>query len=661
MITELLQLYERVKHDVCVEVPFAWRRIHWIIDLSEGGEVIGVSPAISRNHDGKGKVKESLGKEYHCPASFFLKLKEEKIAGGKPTKIPKRREVIAASGGGSIPPELMSGKAGQIFGEEPDIKKDKNGNVTEKNSKGVTANQKNNHDAFVSLHKRYLDSLDQSRMSAELCAMKRFLQSEPTLPLDSFSDKDVAQFTKDQRLSFRVNGRLLFQLPEVKQWWHEDVAKQRSEIRAWLPIGMNIFSAEERTSPIPLAVRFPHIQGVPNGGGYCPIASFDKAPMQSYGLGEITAPLGLDPAERASSALNWLLHDNASHVRMGDAVVIFWAIDETADGASLQSLGFGELMKEADPLQVREFLKGAWGVHPNVLDTSRFYAAVLSSPQSRITIRSWHTETLPNAVAYFRRWLELSLLPNRYGDDCPTSITDFADCTVRKSKNSKPLPRTYSELFEAALFGRPLPSRLYSAALKRQSLELAKGCDKKTRTEFEDRLRTRTALIKLYLSKKGVTINMNNHTEQNDSAYLCGRLLAMLDKIHIEAHKNSGGTNSSPANRSYSAASTTPALAFPQLCKLARYHLNKIGKGWANCLEHGYKNKDTGEVMFEGLKHICAHLKEAAGCNFPRTLSLEEQGRFAIGFYYERCRQWPKKDNANDTAENTKSEPDTQE
>jgi len=102
-------------------------------------------------------------------------------------------------------------------------------------------------------------------------------------------------------------------------------------------------------------------------------------------------------------------------------------------------------------------------------------------------------------------------------------------------------------------------------------------------------------------------------------------------------------------------------LAFPQLCKLARYHLNKIGGGWANRLEHGYQDKDTGQITFEGLKHICNRLQDSTGCNFPRTLSLEEQGQFAIGFYYERCRQWPKDKSSetNDTTE-TKQNSDNQ-
>jgi len=657
MITELLQLYERIKHDISIDEPFLRRRIHWIIDLNEQGEVLAVSPAVSRNSDGKGKIKESLGKEYRCPAAFFLKLKEEKEKKSKTSDPPKNakrkfhkpREVIASAGGGNIPPELLTGKPLQIFGQEPSVKKDKKGNILEtkadKVEKGIP---KSNHDAFVLLHKRFLDSPKLRNSSSPECrALKFFFDSNPGFPFDAFSPQDLAQLTKDQRFSFRVNGRLLSRLPAATDWWRKEIKQQRESVRQRLPCGKDPFSQDISNLDAPLAVRFPHIQGVPGGGGYCPIASFDKAPMQSFGLGEITMSLGLETAEKASAALNWLLSDGTSHKRMGDAVFIFWAVNEASSDSPPQPLDLGDLMSEADPLQVREFLQNAWGGYAQFPDTSRFYAAVLSSPQSRVTVRSWHTDTLPQAVGHFRRWLELSMLPKQFGEESPTSIMQLADCTIRKGKNSKPLPRTYSELFEAALFSRPLPPRLFSAALERQALELAKGCDKKAKNEFEERLRARTALVKLFfeLNKKGEQVTMENHTCQEDAAYLCGRLLALLDKVHVEAHRESGGTSSSPANRAYSAASTTPALIFPQLCKLARYHLNKVGGGWAFRLEHGYEDKETRETTFEGLKQVVARLQQAAGGNFPRTLSLEQQGRFAIGFYFERCRRWPEPDN----------------
>lgn len=650
MITELLQLYSRIQYDISIAEPFARRRIHWIIDLDQRGKVMGVSPAISRNTDGKGNIKELLGKEYRCPAAFFLKLRggeekgdktEESQEKEKNKRTKTQRVVVAAAGGGNIPPELLTGKPLQIFGEEPDIKKDKKGNVVEtavkKAEKGAP---KSNHLAFIALHKRFLQAFDPQTLQPEWLAVKSFFETKQGIPFNAFPPQSLGQLTKDHRFSIRVNGRLLCQHPEVKKWWRDEIRKQRENVRQWLPRGNDLFGSDSSVDSA-LSVRFPHIQGVPNGGGYCPIASFDKAPMRSFGLGEITTPLGLETAEKASAALNWLLSDEISHKRMGDAVFVFWAVDETVSGSPPQTLNFGDLLSEADPLQVLEFLKNVWGGYAQFPDTSRFYAAVLSSPQSRITVRSWHTETLPQAVEHFRKWLELTLLPNQWGEESPTSIGQLAACTIQKSKNSKPLPCTYTELCEAALFGRRLPSRLFSAALQRQALELAKGSDKKTRNEFEARLRARTALIKIYfqLNNKGGGVTMENHASQMDSAYLCGRLLALLDKIHVDAHKGRGGTNSSPANRAYAAASTTPALIFPQLCKLVRHHLNKVGGGWANCLEHGYE-AETGEPV-EGLKQLFAQLQEAGGGTFPRTLSLEQQGRFAIGFYYERCRNWP--------------------
>jgi CRISPR-associated protein Csd1 len=653
MITELLQLYERIKYDIRVDEPFVKRRIHWIIDLDAKGNVIGVSPAVSRNSDGKGKIKELLGKEYLCPAAFFLRLKGVKeTKTDKPKKQvrkereenQKQREVVAASGGGNIPPELLTGKPLQIFGQEPNIKKDKKGNIIEvKTTKAEKGTPKSNHDAFINLHKDFLTSLKHSgQFLAQWSSLESFLDKKQGIPFDAFSSQDLAQLTKDQRFSFRVNGRLLFQLPHATSWWREEIDKQRESVQQWLPRGIDPFFQGNANNDSALAVRFPHIQGVPGGGGYCPIASFDKAPMQSFGLGELTTPLGLETAEKMSAALNWLLSDATSHKRMGDAVYIFWAVDETAPGSQPHTLDFGGLISEADSLQVREFLDNAWGGYAQFPATSRFYAAVLSSPQSRVTVRSWYTETLPHVVDHFRRWLEISQLPDQWKKEATISIGNLADCTIRKGKNSKPLPRTYSELFEAALFGRQLPSRLFVAALQRQALEMVKGCDKKTKNDFEQRLRARTALIQLYfyINKKGEKVTMENHPYQKDSGYLCGRLLAILDKIHLEAHKGSGGTNSSPANRAYSAASTTPALIFPQLCKLTRYHLNKVGGGWANCLEHGYE-AESGEFI-EGLKQVVAQLQGSSGCSFPNILSLEQQGRFAIGFYFERCRIWPK-------------------
>ncbi len=109
----------------------------------------------------------------------------------------------------------------------------------------------------------------------------------------------------------------------------------------------------------------------------------------------------------------------------------------------------------------------------------------------------------------------------------------------------------------------------------------------------------------------------------NHSAYLCGRLLAMYDGLQYQAQ---GEVNASVSDRYYSLASTYPALAFPKLTELGLKHLRKLRR-----------DKRGAAVNIE--KEIQAiHVRLAAdGAAFPPPLSLEDQGRFAIGYHHQRA------------------------
>lgn len=126
-------------------------------------------------------------------------------------------------------------------------------------------------------------------------------------------------------------------------------------------------------------------------------------------------------------------------------------------------------------------------------------------------------------------------------------------------------------------------------------------------------------------------MNERTHEAQDHPAYLCGRVLALMEKIHNAAHDGKS-TASSPADRYYGSASSTPALVFPRLCKLARIHLAAVKKD--------KERYPSTSLLDEDLSDLIAKFNEGAA--WPRTLSLEDQGRFAIGFYYERCRNKPK-------------------
>ena len=98
-------------------------------------------------------------------------------------------------------------------------------------------------------------------------------------------------------------------------------------------------------------------------------------------------------------------------------------------------------------------------------------------------------------------------------------------------------------------------------------------------------------------------------------AYRLGRLFATLEKIQEEA---SPGLNATIRDRYYGAASSTPVAVFTTLLRLKNHHLSNLPKGRAVQME-----KLIGEVM-DGLD------------DFPRILTLSDQGRFALGYYHQR-------------------------
>ena len=112
--------------------------------------------------------------------------------------------------------------------------------------------------------------------------------------------------------------------------------------------------------------------------------------------------------------------------------------------------------------------------------------------------------------------------------------------------------------------------------------------------------------------------------ENTSPAYRLGRLFAALEKIQEEA---SPGLNATIRERYYGAASSTPVVVFTTLLRLKNHHLAKLtNRGRAINFE-----RLLGEIM--------------GGLNdFPKHLSLPEQGRFALGYYHQRQAFFTKSD-----------------
>lgn len=107
----------------------------------------------------------------------------------------------------------------------------------------------------------------------------------------------------------------------------------------------------------------------------------------------------------------------------------------------------------------------------------------------------------------------------------------------------------------------------------------------------------------------------NLNAELKNSAYQCGRLMAVLAKLQKSAL---GEVGAGVVQRYYAAASATPALVFGRLIRGAQFHLGKLAS-------------EVRERYEWQIGEICGKI----GTSMPATLSLEEQSLFALGYYFQ--------------------------
>ena len=159
------------------------------------------------------------------------------------------------------------------------------------------------------------------------------------------------------------------------------------------------------------------------------------------------------------------------------------------------------------------------------------------------------------------------------------------------------------------------------AALRREAVDRVSGGEKPG--ERKPFLPARFALIKLCLLRSPNRKEQHTMSEQldpnsKDIAYLCGQLFAVLGRLQLLAL---GKVGASIAERTYGGVATRPATTLGPLFTKVPAYLKK-----ANNLRPGAGTNKQKEI-----ESLCQRIEAHSG--FPQTLGLEEQGRFALGYY----------------------------
>lgn len=460
---------------------------------------------------------------------------------------------------------------------------------------GLAKSEASRPDRVIAVHQAYLALVDRCADATNdpaVRAVQTFLHGDPLAQLRRPDD-----FDPSADITFAVDGVKVIDLPAVRAFWASlnDPGANNATVMTCLVCG------QER----PVLDRMQaKLKGVPGGqtAGVALISANADA-FESYGLeASLIAPVCADCAERFTKAANEFLGNRAHHLTIGGAKFIFWTRED---------VGFNLLVLDRPtPEDVRALLDSVRSGRPTDVDSTAFYATALSGSGGRAVVRDWVDTTVGQVKGQLANWFQRQAIVDLYGDTPqPLGLYTLAAATVRDA--SKELsPPTVRALWRAALTDTPVPSYILSRAVQRCRAEGSVT-------------RPRAALIKLVLSSHHPDLAEDSMTQLNldhpSAAYQCGRLLAALEQIQRLAIP---GLNATLVDRFYGTASTAPASVFGNLLGGAQAHLSKLERD----------NKGAWVRLQSTLEEILGHIE-----TFPRTLTLEEQGLFALGYYHQRA------------------------
>jgi len=296
--------------------------------------------------------------------------------------------------------------------------------------------------------------------------------------------------------------------------------------------------------------------------------------------------------------------------------LVFWSARDSALEKDFLDF-FGEPDEDNPNKQVdavRALFKAVEsGAYHESKEPTRFYVLGLSPNTSRIIIRFWIVDTVAGMAGKIRQHFEDLAIVHGPKEKDTFSLFRLLVSTAAQGKAENIPPNLGGETMRAILEGLPYPQTLLQAAIRR------------IRAEHEITY-PRAAIIRACINRstRFRTLNLKEELKMSldesntNIGYRMGRLFATLEKIQQEANP---GINATIRDRFYGAASGTPVTVFGNLMRLKNHHLAKLD----NPGRRAFFEKLLGQII-GGVEAKIA---------FPSHLNLEDQGRFAIGYYHQ--------------------------
>ena len=362
-------------------------------------------------------------------------------------------------------------------------------------------------------------------------------------------------------------------------------------------------------------------------GGKCPLISMNEPAYRSYGKDDSSnSNISVNAMKKYTVTLNNLLKDEKHFTFIEDMVVLFFAIkkdDSLESGFFTSMLGSNnDKAMDQNLAKIMEYAKKGFTTDKESIDfmmssnSTTFYIIGYTQTKSRISTKLFYKgnfgNMLNNLIKHQRDLMinEKNNKPICFKEE-RNKQSIAKELKSPKSAKDKVPASLISAIMLAALNNTKYPDALLSTVIRRVKTD--SDDDKNQFIKLND---TRAGIIKACLNRKNnkeeFTLAWND--ENKNPAYLCGGLFAVYEKIQQES--SGGNLNRTIKDAYFASACSRPASVFPKLAKLSQNHMRKLGEG-----KQIYYNRLIGSVCdgFDG--------------EYPQTLSLDDQGRFIIGYY----------------------------
>ena len=355
------------------------------------------------------------------------------------------------------------------------------------------------------------------------------------------------------------------------------------------------------------------IKGIQGGqASGCVLIGTNNTAEESYGKTQaFNSGISEKCASKYTKALNYLLSGDRHKALIDDMTIVFWADDNNSDECSDIFAQFFNDEEDAETVNINlkkvfEYLKE--GKKADIGDyfenlNSIFYIAGITPNNSRISVRFVYRNSFGNILEGICRFYGDIML-----DDTEKQVLLWMikkELVSPKSKNEKVPPNLMTEIFRAILWGEKFPNYLLNTMVRRIKTD-----------KFENYVRV--GILKACINRQNGKddIKMALDKTNDNPAYLCGRLFALLEEIQRRAAYPTK-LNRTIKDAYYASACSNPARVFPTIMKLSEHHIAKI----------------ENPVWFEKIK---GEIMDKLVQEFPGTFNLTEQGTFIIGYYQQK-------------------------